>query len=436
MQTLPSFGKESLVNPLDPALSTPDALARAFESFTHVAGSLESSYTQLQAEVARLRRELERKNRDLGQSLAENERMRVYLGSVLEGLPCGVLVVDRKLRLQFANPEAKRLLALSQKYSRDPGVPIPESLRRVLGEIIFGAPGLERLWNLETGEEIRSIGVTCALLTEHPASRGELVFTMRDITEQRRLQLECETSRRMQALAEMTALLAHEIRNPLGSLELFAGLISDATRGQKEVSEWMVHLQAGLRALSATVNNVLQFYTQAPPRAVPVNLSKLLMETVEFLQPLALQRAMGINLVKPEAEIWLSADPHRLQQVFFNLTINALRAMSAGGTLTVRVFSFQCGRDHRIQIEFEDQGVGIPPENLEKIFQAGFTTNAATPGLGLAVCRRIVEQHQGTLAVQSVVGEGTTFTLSFPAIERIVESGIAEKALVECPGNA
>lgn len=415
MQTLPAIGKERPVAALESTLATDGALARAFESFTHVAGALENSYSQLQAEVSRLRQELERKNRDLEQSLAENQRTRAYLGSILEGLPCGVLVVDRNLRLQFANPEAKRLLVLSPMYTMKFAAPIPKSLRNVLGEILFAEPGSERLWDLETAEGPRSIAVTCALLTEHPASRGELVFIMRDTTEQRRLQWERETSRRMQALAEMTALLAHEIRNPLGGLELFAGLIGNATRDQKEVGEWVVHLQAGLRALSATVNNVLQFYTQAPLRTVPVNLSKLLADTVEFLRPLALQRAMGIELVNSHQEIWLSADAHRLQQVFFNLTINALRAMSPGGSLVLRVLAEGQGRGRAV-VEFEDQGAGIPSENLDKIFKPGFTTGAS-PGLGLAVCQRIVEQHQGTMDVRSVVGQGTTFRLSFPALQ-------------------
>jgi len=397
----------------------PGSLAQAFEAFTSTADSLQHSYGILQTEVGRLRQELELRNRDLAHSLAENERMRVRLGHILENLPCGVMVLTPQLELHYANDIARRLLASASAASDSAG-PIPGSLRRLLRQIISSAPGAEREWVLGEAKDPVFISVTCALIPQTFESRQELVFILRDITEQKRLEEEREVSRRMRALAEMTALLAHEIRNPLGSLELFAGLIKDATREDEEVSQWMVHLQAGLRALSATVNNVLHFYSQAPLETVPVNLVKLLTGTIEFLQPLALQRGMAIIWNAPEgsdAEIAISADQHRLQQVFFNITINALKAMSAGGTVTVRVNAERRAGRRWVRVTFADQGAGIPADNLAKIFEAGFTTHRASPGLGLAVCKRVMSQHGGTLEASSVEGQGTTFTLSFPVLE-------------------
>jgi two-component system, sensor histidine kinase FlrB len=397
----------------------PGSLAQAFEAFTSTADSLQHSYGILQTEVGRLRQELELRNRDLAHSLAENERMRVRLGHILENLPCGVMALTPQLELHYANDIARRLLASASAASDSMG-PIPGSLRRLLRQIVSSAPGAEREWVLGEEKDPVFISVTCALLPQTADYRQELVFILRDITEQKRLEEEREVSRRMRALAEMTALLAHEIRNPLGSLELFAGLIKDATREDQEVLQWMVHLQAGLRALSATVNNVLHFYSQAPLETVPVNLVKLLTGTIEFLQPLALQRGMAIIWNPPEgheAEIAIGADQHRLQQVFFNITINALKAMSAGGTVTVRVSTERRAGRPWARVAFEDRGSGIPADNLAKIFEAGFTTNRTSPGLGLAVCKRVMNQHGGTLEASSVEGQGTTFTLSFPVLE-------------------
>jgi two-component system, sensor histidine kinase FlrB len=397
----------------------PGSLAQAFEAFTSTADSLQNSYGILHTEVGRLRQELELRNRDLAHSLAENERMRARLGHILENLPCGVMTLTPSLELRYANDVARRLLASASAADGSAG-PIPDSLRHLLGQIISSAPGAERVWVLGEANDPVFISVTCALIPRTVESRQELVFILRDTTEQKRLEEEREVSRRMRALAEMTALLAHEIRNPLGSLELFASLIKDATREDHEVSQWMVHLQAGLRALSATVNNVLHFYSQAPLETVPVNLVKLLAGTIEFLQPLALQRGMAIIWAQPEgpeAEVRISADQHRLQQVFFNITINALKAMSAGGTVTVRVSTGRREGRPWVRVAFEDRGVGIPAENLAKIFEAGFTTNRTSPGLGLAVCKRVMSQHGGTLEASSVEGHGTTFTLSFPVLE-------------------
>jgi signal transduction histidine kinase len=418
MPTLLSTRQESR-DVMPEAMIDPGSLAQAFEAFTSTADSLQQSYGILQAEVGRLRQELELRNHDLARSLAENERMRARLGHILENLPCGVIALTPRLELRYANDVARRLLASAAAAGDDAG-PIPDSLRQLLGQIISSSPGAERMWVLGETKDPVSISVTCALIPRTVESRPELVFILRDITEQKRLEEEREVSHRMRALAEMTALLAHEIRNPLGSLELFAGLIKDATREDQEVSQWMVHLQAGLRALSATVNNVLHFYSQTPLETVPVNLVKLLTGTIEFLQPLALQRGMAIIWTEPEgpeAEVTIRADQHRLQQVFFNITINALKAMSAGGTVTVRVSTERRAERHWVRVAFEDQGVGIPAENLTKIFDAGFTTYRTSPGLGLAVCKRVMSQHGGILEASSVEGHSTTFTLSFPVVE-------------------
>jgi len=397
------------------AAPDPGTLAQAFEAFTSAADSLQNTYGLLQAEVGRLRQELELRNQDLAHSLAENERMRARLGHILENLPCGVLVCDPRLKLRYANDLARRLLA-SAAAASDSGGFIPGSLRRLLERANWERPGAERIWMLGEGPEAVCITVTCAPMPSGVWSHQELVFILRDVTEQKRLQEEREFSRRMQALAEITALLAHEIRNPLGSLELFASLIKEATREEPEISQWTMHLQAGLRALSATVNNVLTFYTQAPLAPVPVSLAKLLRDTVEFLQPLAFERGMAISWTEPSEPVQIRGDQHRLQQVFFNLTINAFRAMSAGGTVTIRLSMEERGGQSLAKVAFEDEGVGISPANRERIFEAGFTTQKESPGLGLAVSKRVMDQHGGTIEVTSTEGRGTTFTLSFPVV--------------------
>jgi two-component system, sensor histidine kinase FlrB len=393
----------------------PGALAEAFEVFSSAANSLQQSYGLLQSEVGRLRRELELRNRDLAQSMAENKRMHLRLSRILEDLPCGVVVLNAPLELRYANDVARRLLASAAASSHSDG-PIPVALQAAFRELMTAKPGSERLWVLGEGADATFISISCAFTSGGTDSAQELVFILRDVTEQKRLQEEREFSKRMQALAEITALLAHEIRNPLGSLELFAGLVKDATRNDFEVSQWMVHLQAGLRALSATVNNVLNFYTEAPPANMTLDLVKLLSDTIEFLQPLALQRGMAIRWTKPEGQALVRGDQHRLQQVFFNIAINAFRAMTSGGVLTIHVNPRERAGRRWLRVAFEDQGSGIAAGNLSKIFDAGFTTRQASPGLGLAVCRRVIDQHRGTLEVESVEARGTTFILTLPTL--------------------
>lgn len=390
------------------------SLARAFETFTSAADSLERSYSHLQAEVLRLRFELERTNRDLASSLKENARMRSFLAQVMESLPCGVLVADRCGRVRMMNPEARRLLDAKQN---DAIALPPEIFARALAPRCEAAP-VELEWQIPTSEGSRTTGISCAVLGEG-AGASESVFLLRDVTEERRRIAEREAARRKESLAEMAALLAHEIRNPLGSLELFAGLLADAATQQPDLRRWTDHVQAGLRSLSATVNNVLQFHSQPAPELVAVNLGRLIRDSVEFLRPLARQSGLRIDIQNSLGELEVPGDAHRLQQVIFNLSLNAFRAMSAGGVLTVRLQWNDLTRLDDVRLDFEDSGRGIDAASLPKIFEPGFTTTAGSPGLGLAVCRTVIEQHRGTIRVASNPGHGTAFSIVLPRVGSI-----------------
>src|ERR1043165_817352 len=133
----------------------------------------------------------------------------------------------------------------------------------------------------------------------------------------------------------MSALLAHEIRNPLGSLELFAGLLADAQLGG-EREQWVGHLRAGLRMLSATVNNVLHFYSPAFLDLVTTDLGQLLRTIEEFLRPLAQQAKVEVELDQQLDGMLAPADHHRLEQVVLNVALNAFRFMPDGGKLQLK----------------------------------------------------------------------------------------------------
>jgi signal transduction histidine kinase len=227
------------------------------------------------------------------------------------------------------------------------------------------------------------------------------------------LQRERERYRRSHALAEVSTLLAHEIRNPLGSLELFASLLADS--GLKGAQErWLHQIQAGLRTLSATVNNVLHLHSEAMPELISSDMGELLHWTVEFLTPLAEQNGMNLELDNDLRGIFMPADVHRLRQVLLNLALNAFRHMTEGGKL--RIVGSRARKGGQLRIQISDEGIGIAPEHLNKIFEPGFTTRPGSAGLGLTVSKKIVEQHGGRLEVESRSGQGTAFTLVFQAM--------------------
>jgi two-component system sensor histidine kinase FlrB len=392
----------ALLHPLEAGVVALDegSLTRAFASFTEAAASLEHAYVQLQGEVGRLRHELEDTNRDLASSLEENHRMRHRLDRILQGLPCGVLVIEADGQVSLANPETRRLLGAACNSG------LPEWIHDLLDRTRGDRGDLEYRCG---SPEVEWITLRRAQLSAEDG--GSSIFILQDVSELKRLEREHEELSRRQALAEMSALLAHEIRNPLGSLELFAGLLAESELEEEE-RNWVGHLQAGLRTLAATVNNVLQFHSQPSPGLAPTDLGQWLRSTHDFLRPLAQRAQVRMELRQELDGVLVAADRHRLEQVLLNLALNAFRFMPGGGVLEI------CGKvnshDRTAAVEIFDSGPGIAAEDRERIFHPGFTTCAGSPGLGLAVCKTIMEQHGGAITVNSGARIGTTFRLEFP----------------------
>ena len=217
--------------------------------------------------------------------------------------------------------------------------------------------------------------------------------------------------RREECLAEVSTLLAHEIRNPLASLELFAGLLAESVL-VAEHRDWVEQMQAGLRTLAATVNNVLHFHSIPEGEKTPVNLGDVLDWVRNFLAPLAKQCQIIVSLQNRLGGVQLPADRHRLEQVFLNLVLNSVRAMPDGGWIELAGRQEASGE---IVLTVSDTGPGIPPGELERIFKPGFSRREGSPGLGLAVCRKIVGQHEGTIAADNRSAGGAVFTITFPA---------------------
>ena len=381
-------------------------LLQAFRSFAKVAGSLERSYAELQSEVEHLRRELAEKQGELASSLEDKRNERTRLLRILEGLPCGVLVVFGGEKIWKANPEALRLLGRERVPEALSALPAP--LQQLLTSV--HDEGGER--ELELADEGRGwIAARHAAIAE-----GMSVFILRDVTEHKRLEETEARLKRDQALAELSAILAHEVRNPLGSLELFTGLLAEAGL-EGEAGEWVERVQGGLRSLAATVNNVLQFHSPMRAELAKVDVARLLEWALDFCGPLAREARITLSLQRPAPDLSLRGDRHGLEQVLLNLVLNSIRAMPQGGwiELGARLVGMQ-----QVELTVADTGPGIPAACQSRIFEPGFSTRAASPGLGLAVCHRIVEQHGGSIQADSSPERGTVFHLRFPldAVEK------------------
>jgi two-component system, sensor histidine kinase FlrB len=377
-------------------------LADAFAAFTVAAGQLECSYQELQKEVLRLRRE----------------------GRVLDALPCGVIVLGDRREIAFLNPEAARQLDLVVDHvgeCRDKAAAAQTLFAQWLSESAHDTA--EKEVSFRSGVETRWLAIRSSSIRPSPAARdipalsplrGHTVLISRDITAQKQLEQERDATQHFVALAKMSAVLAHEIRNPLASMELLLGLLhgSDPLSGDQHA--WIDGLRAGLRALSATVNNVLRYHSMGVSNRSVIQLSQILRESVQFVQPLAKQAEIMLTLNDELSDVRISANAGEIQQVLFNLALNSFRHTPKNGSVRVSARRVARPSGHCAVVEVTDTGSGIRAEDIARVFDAGFTTTGHSPGLGLAVCRKIVEQHEGTISVSSTPGSGCTFRMEFP----------------------
>jgi two-component system sensor histidine kinase FlrB len=404
------------------ALRDPALLADAFSEFISASSQLEASYRDLQREVAQLSYELAERNTALTRSLAENDRIRAALQQIIDSMPCGVLVVDAAATIVTINPEGRRLLDLGGvavkslcDLSRVSGIDfeclVQGSENHLDHQICRPSKHGGKRW-LAIGNRKLSLAPTQHGAVGHDAPL-QSIWILRDITANKQAEQEREAARSALALAEVSTILAHEIRNPLASMELFAGLIAE---DGKTSPEWVSHLRAGIRQLSGTVNNVLSLHCGATPHLQPVDLTSCVPNGVEFVRPIAEQAGVLLSSTAGDVSVVIQGNENVLHQIVLNLVCNAIRHTPAGGTIKVSTLEIETDGTRSGVVEVADSGCGIPADMLEQIFEAGFSASGDTPGLGLAVCKRLMVSHGGEIRVSSRVNCGSIFRLEFPAL--------------------
>lgn len=421
---LPSSHLVPINLPREAMCAGADELADAFSEFSFAASRLEKSYQELQKEVTQLRAILAERNQALRTSQAEHAQVKLALRHIVDALPCGVIVLEDNRQVTLINPEARRLLGLSdEKVELLDETPLGRhsSLTATMECLANDGTEAEDELCIATPSATRWLGVRSRRFQQDPGSgtsttrvatgqRQQTILIVRDNTSHKKLEQEREDARNVVALAEMSAVLAHEIRNPLASLELFAGLIGETN---SDAAEYVAHLRAGIRTLSATVNNVLRLHGGGTLELSRIILGDALHSAVEFVRPLAEQQQIALSLTDTTEKLAIAGDKNAIQQLVMNLALNAFRHTPVGGSVQVSASKAETSGT-RAKVVFSDSGCGIAPDELAHIFEPGFSGNGQSPGLGLAVCRKIVEQHSGTIRVSSSPGAGTSFAVELP----------------------
>jgi two-component system sensor histidine kinase PilS (NtrC family) len=339
-------------------------------------------------------------------------RLLAVSGDVLRSVDSGMLAADVEGRVVLANPAAMRILG-----SADPleGRHLSELLPiedvewpAVLQSLRLGSP--VRIDGTVGGGQI-PLGCTVTALTYTDGTLVGLVVHFRDLTEAREAARRERLRERMEAVGEMAAGIAHEIRNPLASISGSAQVLGKVPGlGAKERRLLRIVVEES-RRLSGIIESFLGFARPPDPQRGPCDIARTLDETLTLFanspEVTEAHRIVTEIAGHPQPVV---ADEQQLRQAFYNLARNAIQAMPAGGTM--RVVAGPEDKDYVIR--WSDDGVGMEPQQIQEIFQPFKAFRKGGTGLGLAVVYSIVSDHRGDIFVKSKAGKGTTFTLRIP----------------------
>ncbi len=392
------------------------SLIDAFQNFNKTATSLTGSYQKLEARVEQLTEELEEKDQQLYSRLRELDRASRYITTLLDAISSGVIAIDLDGRITMFNRMAGELLGI-----------FPEDAVDHPYEDIMGKDYLQSsaLYTLHYGPELRGVEKvlpttqirveTCTTwVVDSMGNRVGLIEMFDDITTLRRLEEKVEHQSALTAMGEMAAAVAHELRNPLAGIGGFAAILREEMEEHSENLELVDKIVQGVHSLDRLATNLLFLTKQTRIARSSFDIRELVKDVTELLQSEIKEKKLKIEVTTemPDEEIPLVADKELLRMLLTNLGRNAILAIVRSGSIKFMVQWRLLA--NRVDLIVEDDGCGIPPENLHKLFNPFFTTRIEGTGLGLALVKKTVDIHKGQLRVESEVNVGTRFTVTLP----------------------
>ena len=352
-----------------------------------------------------------------------------FLETVFNSIQEGIIVTDSSGRITYLNNAACELF----------GLEADDSLGKRLDERVRGLD-----WQSLSKSEVavsRDMEIfypanrfinfyIVPLLIERQSSDDKIdhhaepvghAIILRDITESRRTEQQTIESERLNALTLLAAGVAHEIGNPLNSLNIHLQLIEREARkfdGAKraELEESVEVARAEVNRLDSIISQFLKAIRPTRPQLKPENINLIVEESVRFFAPEIKDRDIVVEQELRSDLPLLELDRDQMKQAFYNVIKNSFEAMKSRGILRIRTDM----DDWHVIVRFTDSGGGMSAENLSRVFEPYFTTKTSGTGLGLLIVRRIVREHGGELSIESGQGKGLTVTIRLPHVDRRV----------------
>ncbi len=335
----------------------------------------------------------------------------------------GVLAISRRGQVVMVNEEAYRILSLERRA---------DDLGRHFSDLLQGHPDVVRVLagafemsHLPNRAELRLkpsgrvIGYTLSrVLSEHGRSKGAALF-FKDLTLVEQAEERERLRDRLAAVGEMAAAIAHEVKNPLASIEVMAGLLRRQLADRADFHAPLIDIINEAKMANAIVLEVLEFVRPIRLEMDRTSIARVVSEAVAMAESHADRGKTAVEVNMPSGLPPMLADHFQLRQVVSNLLINAFEALEGRGVVRISATHVEAPdptRSSSVVLEISDDGPGIMAGVTDRIFKPFFTTKAKGSGLGLAIVRKIVDAHEGRIDINSSPGHGATFRVTLPVV--------------------
>ncbi len=336
-------------------------------------------------------------------------------------LGCAIIAVDGRHKVTAFNPraEALTLLPADEVLGRSSdGLPAP--LPKIIKETLSASkPVHDRQISLPDGKgDRRTIQINTTPVGTDAKNAG-VILILNDVSSVQKWESNMRRLDRVHSVGTLSASMAHEVKNAFVAIRTFVDLLLE----KNQQAELAGIVRQEMSRIDSILRQMRKFSGPVKPEFFVLRLHLLLEKSLQLIHHLLAEKKIKVTRSLNASSDSVQGDQDQLEQAFINLFFNALDAMKPGGTLTVSTQTLPAGsrvpglprrKGPWLQVIVRDDGVGISPENMERLFEPFFTTKPDGTGLGLAITRRILQEHQGTITVESQLGKGATFSLILP----------------------
>jgi PAS domain S-box-containing protein len=407
------------------------AFTEAYTAFNSALEKLASSQRNLESHFTTLNQQLQDTNGRLQTSLEEESRLNAYLESMLEGLGSGIVAVDTENRVTLVNEAAVDLIGCRpESVLHEPAKALLGEAADLLSLTMSAGDGTTETEQDLTVAGDRTLPVrfkTACLRSRDGTILGALAI-IDDVSHVRELSRQASRVNTLTALGEMSATVAHEIRNPLGGIGGFADVLARKLDADDPRRRLVIKITEGIDRLNSVVSNLLTYTRPAQLNLRPVDFVEVVEDCVGFFEIDAGSRVDEIEVQRDYTipQLPCRIDPEQIQQIVLNLLHNAVQAIPGSGWVRIRVRSEENAAGlHEWDemaapsstvavLSVADSGIGMSSDVQSKLFRPFFTTKEDGNGLGLATAKKIIEAHGGAINVQSEPRKGTEFSVILP----------------------